>query len=56
MSTNDKTTLLRAFNSHFFEFVDDIVAIFPENKDLPNSKRSFEMIKHAIHCHYKGMA
>jgi hypothetical protein len=43
----DKTTLLRAFNNHFFEFVDDIISIFPENTDLPNSRTSFDMIKRA---------
>lgn len=43
----EKTTILRAFNTHFFEFVDDIISIFPENRDLLNSRMSFEMIKTA---------
>lgn len=43
----DKTTLLRAFNSHFFEFLNDIISIFPDNTDLPTSKMSFDMIKRA---------
>jgi hypothetical protein len=45
MNVSEKTTLLKAFNSHFFEFVDDIIAIFPENTDLHNSRISFDMIK-----------
>ena len=44
---SDKTTILRAFNTHFFEFVDDIICIFPDNKELPSSKLSFDMIKRA---------
>lgn len=43
----DKTTLLRAFNAHFFEFVDDIIRIFPNNSELNVSKTSFETIKRA---------
>ena len=43
----DKTTLLRAFNTHFFEFVDDIINVFPDNADLKLAKTSFETIKRA---------
>jgi hypothetical protein len=43
----DKTTILRAFNTHFFEFVDDIISIFPNNTDLHKSRMSFDMIKRA---------
>ena len=42
---SDKSTYLKAFNTHFFEFVDDVITIFPENKDLTAAKKSFEMIK-----------
>jgi hypothetical protein len=42
---NQKTTLLRAFNNHFFDFLNDIIDIFPENTDIKNSKESFETIK-----------
>ena len=43
----DKTTILRAFNKYFFEFIDDIIRIFPENIDVYNSKTSFELFKKA---------
>lgn len=43
----DKTTLMRAFNKHFFDFLDDIITIFPENKDIVIAKTSFETIKKA---------
>ena len=46
MSSN-KTTIMRAFNNHFFDFLDDIIRIFPENNDLINSKTSFNTIKMA---------
>ena len=45
MST--KSTILKTFNTHFFEFIDDVIRIFPENKDVKNARSSFEMIKHA---------
>lgn len=41
----DKTTLLRAFNTHFLEFLEDISAIFPQNEDISSAKTSFEFIK-----------
>jgi len=40
-----KTTLLRAFNNHFFDFLNDIIDIFPDNKDIRDSKETFETIK-----------
>ena len=43
----DKSTLLRAFNTHFFEFLDDIIRIIPENRDISVAKTSFETIKRA---------
>lgn len=43
----DKSSLLRGFNSHFFDFIDDIINIFPENKDISVSKTTFETIKKA---------
>ena len=30
----DKTTILRAFNTHLFEFLDDVIAILPDNVGL----------------------
>ena len=43
----DKSTILRAFNNHFFEFFDDIIRIFPENREMKDSKTAFEVIKKA---------
>ena len=43
----DKTTLLRAFNNHFFEFLDEIIRIFPENREIKDARTTFELIKKA---------
>ena len=43
----NKITLLRAFNTHFFDFVDDILNIFPENEDLKITKIALQTIKKA---------
>jgi hypothetical protein len=43
----DKSTLLRTFNTHLFEFIDDIVRIFPDNTDIQTAKISFQTIKKA---------
>ena len=43
----DKITILRAFNKYFFEFIDDIIRIFPDNVDVYNSKTSFDLFKKA---------
>jgi hypothetical protein len=43
----DKTTLQRAFNTHFFEFLADIISIFPDNQDLKTANTSFETVKKA---------
>ena len=44
---SDKSSILKAFNTHFFDFLDDILRIFPENTDIATAKRSFETIKKA---------
>jgi hypothetical protein len=41
----DKSNTLKAFNTLFFLFLDDIIGIFPEKTDLVVSKTSFETIK-----------
>jgi hypothetical protein len=43
----DKTTVLRAFNAHLFEFLNDIISILPDNVGLVTTKNSFEMYKKA---------
>jgi hypothetical protein len=44
---SDKTTVLRAFNKHLFDFLDDVIGIFPENMDIKASRTSFELYKKA---------
>jgi len=43
----DRSSLLKAFNTHFFAFVDEIIIIFPENEDIRGSKTSFELFRKA---------
>jgi len=40
-----KSLLLKAFNKHFFQFLDDIIFFFPENEDLVTSRQYFDTIK-----------
>jgi hypothetical protein len=44
---SNKSTILKTFNMHFFEFIDDVIRIFPENKEIKQARTSFEMIKTA---------
>ena len=41
----DKSTIMRAFNTHFMEFLEDVSSIYPENNDIHSAKNSFETIK-----------
>jgi hypothetical protein len=43
----DRSTILRGFNTHFFDFYDDIIRILPDNKDIAIAKESFLTIKRA---------
>jgi hypothetical protein len=43
----DKSSILRAFNTYFFEFIDNIIITFPGNVDVKNSKTSFEIFRKA---------
>lgn len=43
----DKSSILKAYNKLFFEFFDDMIHIYPENKDIKFSKDKFEFIKRA---------
>ena len=64
---NDKSTVSKAFNNHFFEFIQDVINIFPENEDLKITKTSLEFIRKAnptcivkaweyfVHEKYKGV-
>jgi len=43
----DKSVLIKGFNTHFFDFLDDISEIIENNKDILASKFFFETIKKA---------
>uniref|UniRef100_A0A6C0JI15 Uncharacterized protein n=1 Tax=viral metagenome TaxID=1070528 RepID=A0A6C0JI15_9ZZZZ len=47
MANTDKTTLLRAFNKHFFDFMDDIISIYPTNEEIISGRASFDLVKRA---------
>lgn len=36
---------LSAFNNHFSEFIDDILSIFPDNRDVLNAKNSLVLLR-----------
>jgi phage/plasmid-associated DNA primase len=39
------SNILTAFNDHFFQFVDDILEVFPENTDVLTAKNAFILIR-----------
>ena len=43
----NKSTLLKGFTNLFFEFLDDILTVFPENKEIKYAKNSFDMMRKA---------
>ena len=43
----DKSTILKLFNEHFFEFMDELCIIFPENLDIAASINLFKLTKSA---------
>ena len=43
----DKSTILKLFNEHFFEFMDELSIIFPENLDIVASINLFKLTKTA---------
>jgi len=40
-----KSALLHTFNHHFFEFIDDILNVFPDDMDILTAKNSFLFMK-----------
>lgn len=42
---SDKSTISRAFNKHFFEFLEDVVRILPNDPEISKAVASFETIK-----------
>jgi hypothetical protein len=43
----DKSTILKGFNTHFFDFLDDIAGAIDNNEEILTSKVFFETIKKA---------
>ena len=41
----DKSTLLQAFNNHFFEFVEDIQNVFPNDADIVLAKNALLAVR-----------
>jgi hypothetical protein len=44
MSEIDRATLIRAFNDHIFEFLEDVSKLLPENRNLMAAIRSFQTV------------
>lgn len=40
-----KSDINKAFNKLFFDFLDDIVSIYPDNKDISSARTSFASFK-----------
>lgn len=43
----DKTTILKLFNTHLFEFMDELSILFPDNMDIKASINLFQLTKTA---------
>ena len=41
----DKSTITRTFNTHFIDFINDIIIIFPEKNEIQTAKTAFETMK-----------
>lgn len=41
----DKSTVMRTFNTHFIDFFNDIITIFPEKIEIQTAKTAFESMK-----------
>ena len=43
--TSDKSIVLKAFNKQFFDFLDELIAIYPDNVEILTGKETFESFK-----------
>jgi hypothetical protein len=43
----DKSTVLRTFNTQFFDFINDVLVVFPDNLEILTARKYFETIKKA---------
>lgn len=41
----EKSTVMRTFNTHFIDFFNDIITIFPEKIEIQTAKTAFESMK-----------
>lgn len=44
---SDRSLVLKTFNKHFFDFLDDLIALFPETTDIKESRDYFDILKRA---------
>ena len=44
---SDRSHVLKTFNKHFFDFLEDLISLFPEMKDIKESRDYFEILKKA---------
>ena len=43
----DKSQILKGFNDHFVEFVEDVERVFPDDDDISTAKASFIQMRKA---------
>ena len=43
----DKSQILKGFNDHFVEFVEDVERVFPDDNDISTAKESFIQMRKA---------
>lgn len=43
----DKSMIIKSFNAHFLDFINDIGIVFPERSDIQSARKALEMIRHA---------
>lgn len=43
----DKSQILKGFNDHFVEFVEDVERVFPDNNDISTAKEAFIQMRKA---------
>jgi hypothetical protein len=47
ITMSDKSTVLKAFNNQFFEFISDIQSIFPDSVEIKETKTALEFFRKA---------
>ena len=43
----DKSTIHKSFNKLFFDFLEDLLTIFPDSKEIAQAKKTFSLFKTA---------